>query len=264
MRFGACVALAVSVIGLPRAARAADPAPAAPAASPDDPASKPPRPPIAEAPPRTRLPWEQHVELGGGLAITATPASRDGDGRTTPVRLGPDFGFHIRLSWELLRYLWFTGYLVESRHRVDIPAGALGVPGSLQGDHAWMYTFGGRFSPTLPIGSRVRLWVTAGAGWGRIEYPRFCPKLPCGSTLVVRERAASVVEIPIGVGAAFEVIPRWLRIHAELTGSFFPSQTGAALQHAQTIDAAGKMRDVGPMPRLDGALVQTIGLSLVL
>jgi hypothetical protein len=73
-----------------------------------------------------------------------------------------------------------------------------------------------------------------------------------------------LVEIPIGVGAAFEIIPRWLRIHLELTGSFIPGQTGAALEHAQTIDPAGKPRDVGPMPKLDYSIAQTIGLSLVL
>ena len=68
----------------------------------------------------------------------------------------------------------------------------------------------------------------------------------------------------MGIGAAFEIIPRWLRVHVELTGALAPSQTGPAMEHTQTLDAAGKIRDVGPMPRLDATIVQTIGLSLVL
>src|SRR5262249_36542581 len=161
--------------------------------------------------------WEQHLEVGGGALFSAVLASEDGEHKPTSVRLRPNAGFHVRLSWEVLRYLWFTGYLVESRHKVEAPAGSLGLPTALTGDSAWKYSFGARVTPTLPLGSRVRLWLTAGAGWGQIQYGRLCPKEPCGSVLVVRERAANILEIPIGAGAAFEVIPRWLRVHLELT-----------------------------------------------
>jgi hypothetical protein len=262
---GACLCATIAILGagLPATAFAEPPVqPAAKATSDEE--NKPARPPLPPEAPRKPLPWEEHLEVGGGVAISAVLSSRDADHNPTSVRLKPDAGFHIRLSWQAIPYLWFTGYLVESRHPLDLPAGSLGVPGRLTGDAAWMYTFGARLSPTLPIGSRVRLWLTAGAGWGRVEYPRLCPKQPCTGTLLVRERAASVVEIPLGIGAAFEIIPRWLRIHLELTGSLLPSQQGEALEHGQTIDAAGKMRDVGPMPWLDGTITQTIGLSLVL
>lgn len=225
---------------------------------------KPARPALPEAPPRASLPWQEHAEVGGGLAIVALPSSVDGDRRPTLARLGTDVGFHIRLSWKVMEHLWFTGYLVESRHPLDLPAGSLGVPGTFAGDHAWMYTFGARLSPTLPIGSRVRLWGTAGAGWGRIEYPRLCPQEPCTGQLMIPKRAASILEIPVGGGASFEIIPRWLRLHVELTVSLFPNQQGEALEHTQTIDAAGKMIDVRPMPLLGSAVTQTIGLSLVL
>lgn len=266
--------IAILGVGLPARALAGEPAkePAATAQTAkdqaakvaDDDYAKPARPPLPDLPPSRRLPWEQHLEVGGGAAIVATPATQDGDRNATSVRLKPGPGFHIRLSWEMIPYLWFTGYVVESHHPLDLPAGALGVPGKLTSDAAWMYTLGARLSPTIPIGSRVRLWFTAGAGWGRIMYPRLCPQQPCTGALLVPKRAASLIEIPLGIGAAFEVIPHWLRIHVELTGSLLPSQNGPALDHTQTIDAAGKMLDVRPMPRLDGIVTQTIGLSLVL
>ncbi|MFT3766839.1 MAG: hypothetical protein QM820_15180 [Minicystis sp.] len=275
---GVCAAIAILGAAIPSPARADEPAKAAsdakaPAAASDKPASdkpasdddKPPRPPLPDVPRPPRLPWQEHVEVGGGFAIVATPVSQDGDRNPTAVRVKPGPGFHIRLSWEALPYLWFTGYVIESRHPLGLPPGSLGLPVQLDnGDAAWMYTFGARLSPTLPLGSRVRLWITAGAGWGRIEYPRLCPKQPCDGSFLVRERAASILEIPVGIGAAVEIIPRWLRLHVELMGSVLPNQGGAALEHAQTIDAAGKMRDVLPMPRLDSILTQTIGLSLVL
>ena len=230
----------------------------------DDTVGKPPRPPLPPEPPRKPLPWAQHLEVGGGLAITALLADGTTEGKPTQVHLKPNAGFHLRLSWEVLRYLWFTGYLVEANHALDLPAGSLGLPGTLSGGSAHTYTFGGRISPTLPIGSRVRLWITAGAGWGQVQYPLLTVKQPGHASFTVAERSASIVEVPLGVGAAFEIVPRWLRLHLELTGSLLPSQIGEALEHAQAIDDAGKMRDVGPMPHLAGSIVQTIGLSLVL
>jgi len=268
MRLGGAWAC-IAILAAASPAWAADPPPAAPKAAEAgktaDPAdTKPARPPLPDQPPRKPLPWEQHLEIGTGLAIVAVPGAQDGDRNATSVRLRPDVGFHVRLSWEVMRYLWFTGYAVESRHPLELPGGSLGVPVALTGPAAWMFTFGARISPTFPLGPRVRIWATAGAGWGRIGYPRLCPTQPCGGDWVVRERAAYLVEIPLGIGAAFEIVPRWLRLHVETTGSVIPSQTGEALEHTQTIDNAGKMRDVGPMPRIDGAITQTIGLSLVL
>ncbi|APR82389.1 Hypothetical protein A7982_07738 [Minicystis rosea] len=281
---GLCAAIAILGAALPVPARADQPAQAAKdkgaaakdQAAPkdkgaskeqaaDDIDTKPPRPPLIDVPSPRRLPWEQHLEVGGGFAITATPVSRDGERNPTSVRLRPGPGFHIRLSWEVLRkYLWFTGYVTESSHPLSLPAGALGLSTKLTEDSAWMYTFGARLSPTFPLGDRVRIWGTAGAGWGQVRYPRLCPKQPCDGVLMVRERAASVLEIPVGFGAAVELIPRWLRIHAELTVSLLPGQTGPALDRTQAIDAAGKIVDVLPMPRLDSIITQTIGLSLVL
>lgn len=250
MRLGtapACAAIALSLVGFGSLAHA------------DSTGAAPARPALPPAPERVPPPWEQHLEVGGGLAIVAMPL---GDGKG--VHLDPGAGFHIRLSWEILRYLWFTGYLVESQNGLDLPSGSLGLPGSLSSGSAHTYTFGVRASPTLPIGSRVRLWLTAGAGWGRVMYPDITVSQPGPRSFQVRGRAGNVVEVPLGVGAAFEIIPRWLRVHLELTGSFVPSQTGDAFDDGQAVDGAGKLLNVAPMPRLGASIVQTIGLSLVL
>jgi opacity protein-like surface antigen len=243
-----------ALVTVARAARADDPP------APADPAdTKPPRPPLPDVPAPHALRWDEHLELGGGLAVVATPVSTDGDGKATSIRLRPNVGFHVRAGWEVFRYLWFTGYVVESDHGLTLPAGSLMLPGTLSAGMAHVYTFGARLSPTLPIGSRVRLFVTAGAGWGRVEYPSLQ-----GTSFTVHARAANIVEVPLGVGAAFEVVPRWLRIHLELTGSIVPSQTGDALEDSGQTVIGGMIHNVGPMPRLDATIVQTLGLSLVL
>jgi hypothetical protein len=41
-------------------------------------------------------------------------------------------------------------------------------------------------------------------------------------------------------------------------------QQGSSVQAAQAIDAAGKIRSIGGLPRLDASFVQTVGLSLLL
>jgi hypothetical protein len=262
MRFlSAAMAIPLAGAALCAPARAAEPPPPAPAAAVvvDDVDTKPPRPPLPDVPGPPPLRWDQHLEVGGGLAIVAEPVTTDGDGKPTAIRLRPNAGFHFRLSWEVFRYLWFTGYVVESDHTLDLPPGSLGLPGTLTASSAHTYTFGARISPTLPIGSRVRLWLTAGAGWGVVQYP-----ILQGAGFTVHARTADVVEVPLGIGAAFEVIPRWLRIHLELTGAVVPSQTGDALDDSGQTIINGKMRSVGPMPRLDAIITQTLGLSLVL
>jgi hypothetical protein len=266
MRLGevcACAAVATSLAALAPSARA-DTAPAAgPQAGPDD-EKKPPRPPLPPLPAPKPLPWEQHLEIGAGVAFAEDLSTTDAGGRTTPVRLRPGVGFHVRLGWELIRYLSFTGYVVEMDHGLVLPSGSLGVAGAFAGASAHSYFFGGRITPTLPIGARVRVWATAGGGWGLVAYPALTVTPPGGTPIKIVARTADIVEIPLGLGASFEIIPRWLRVHTELTYSFYPSQLGDATGVTQAITNAGKIQNVGPMPHLDGAFTQTLGLSLIL
>jgi hypothetical protein len=266
MQLSAALSCATIALLSASIARAGDPAPL-PASEPLPPVRDA-RPPEPSLPPPEPLAWQKHIEVGGGFAFVEMPASTDGDKQKTGMRFAPHAGFHIDLTWPVFRYLRFTGYMVEHDHPLDLPLGSLGQMGRVTGyDGApasvHSYTFGVRFSPTLPIGPRFRLWLTAGAGWGRLQYGKMSVTDPGQTTsFVVHERAMSIVEVPIGAGASFDIIPRWLSIRAEVTGAFVPSQIGDALEHAQGIDQNGLMRDVGPLPRLDAYLVQTLGLSL--
>jgi hypothetical protein len=224
----------------------------------------PPRPPLADAPPPVPLPWERHLEFGPDLAFVALPATADAEARATSIRFSPAIGFALHLNIELLRYLRFTTYLVDSRHAMSIPPGSLGPLGTIEDGRVHTFRFGARVSPTLPLTERVRLWATAGMGWGRLEFSRMTVTEPGKDPFTIRERADGVLEVPLGIGASFEVVPRWLSVQLELTYAFDLGQEGTGQSEAQAIDAAGKKRGIGGLPRLSGLLVQTLGVSLLL
>jgi hypothetical protein len=234
-----------------------------------------PRPPLPEAPPPQPVPWNHHIEIGVGPVAAEMPVHLDGNGNPTRVRLTPGPGFNIDLSWQIFRYLRFTGYLFEHNHAVDIPAGSLGmeVPEYVHAPSTHVYSFGVRASPTLPLGARMRLWLTAGFGWGYVGYgtltlagtpPSPCqsPLVNCSSPTTIHSRAEYMFEIPLGLGGSIEIIPRWLSLRFEIIGAFMPSQTGDALGLGQYIDVLGMKHPVGPMPRLDASFVETVGFAL--
>ena len=105
------------------------------------------------------------------MAFSELPAHLDGQGNPTPVRFKPGAGFTIDLSWQIFRTLRFTAYMIEHFHALDLPPGALGVAGTIAPASMHGYSFGVRFSPTVPLGTRGRIWMTAGGGWGYLGYP---------------------------------------------------------------------------------------------
>jgi len=266
------LALAASSTLLARSVLADEPAPAgepaAPAAAMDAVSAKPEppaRPPLPSRAPAVPVPWVRHVDIGGGLALVNRIAATDAPaGTKTPVRYSPSLGFGLWARWEIVRWLRMNLYFVRSGHEAGMPPGALGLPGDAAPVDLYTYSFGARLAPTLQFGPRLRGWVSAGAGWGRIEVERFEVTQPNGGTFMVRNRAASFVELPFGLGASFDVIPKWLAVEVEVMGAFNVGERGDALREAQAIDSAGRRIDVGPFPEIRGSFVQTIGLSLVL
>ncbi len=220
---------------------------------------KAPRPPLPPEPPSPLLPWERHLEIGPDLLYLARPTS-------STVRLGATLGYGAHLDWQLVTHLRFTFYLEGARHPVHMSHGALAQPqGTLvTSDPVNSYMFGVRFSPSIAFTPRLRAWITAGFGWGRFEYPRMTAQDPGQAAFTLPERSAYAVEIPMGLGLSFDLIPRWLSLRAELTAAPLIGQVGTAIATAQAIDAAGKKRTIGPLPVLDASIVQSLGLSLLL
>lgn len=236
--------------------------------NPGDPASSkegPPRPPpLGAGDPGAAPPWRRSVDLGIDVAFIARQASPIADDLPTPVRYDAavGYGFHGRL--DLFRFLRFGAYFVSAVHTLELPPGSLGMRSEgLELDSVWAYSFGARLMPTYRFSDRLRSWVSLGAGWGRLEFDRMYVK-EAGGRFEVRERSASFVEIPLGLGVSYDILPRWLALEIEVTGAFVVGQQGSSVQPAQAIDTAGKVRSIGSFPRLDGSFMHTIGLSILL
>lgn len=217
----------------------------------------------AELPPLVpkALPEARHVDLG----VAAALLYRAPDGQTgSPLARYPiAIGWSLSARISLWHYLRANLYAVHGSSSIDMPDGALGLPGNPGTMPLTSYSFGLRLSPTLPLGTRARTWLTAGVGWGRVETGRFEVATEKG-TFRVRERAFSFVEFPIGIGTSFDIIKNWLSLEFEVTGAFHASQRGTALRDGQAIDADGHRTKVGPFPALSESFVQTLGLALVL
>lgn len=259
----AALGLAISALLFPPGASAqeapagpAQPAPAGPAQ--EAPARPPPLPPLASKP----LPWERILDIGGEFAIVARPATGDRFGNPSPVRYEVATGFALHIRWPLLKYLQIEGYFVDVHLPVKVPLGGLGLDAAVTSPPVETFVFGVRASPRMTWGP-ITGWLTAGAGWGRFEFRRMTATNATG-VFALRERGGSFVELPLGFGVSFEIIKRWLTLDLQATAAFVLEQHGEAFDSAQTVDAAGKLREVGPMPIIDASLVQTIGFSLLL
>jgi hypothetical protein len=236
-------------------------APGATIADPTD--GKPARPPPF-APTESRASsWERLLDAGGDFALVARPASHDAKGQPSEVRYQAATGFALHIRWPLIEHLMLEGYYVNVHMPVELPRGSLGIADAITGPPVDTYVFGARLSPNMTWG-RIRAWVSAGAGWGRFELRRFTATSSSGASYTLRERGASFIEFPLGVGISFEIIKRWLSLDLAGTASFVVGQEGDAFSDAQAVDPSGKLVNVGPMPVMDASLVQTIGFSLLL
>lgn len=228
------------------------------------PPEPPPRPPLPYVPPPPPPAWNRHLEVGPVIGAMIRPVSRDKFGLASPLRIKPAIAWGAQVRWDVIRYLNLTLYLTGANHGLEAPPGSLGLPEQLLTGGVNTYAFGLRVTPTLPIGSRVRVWITGGAGWGRLSYGRMAETRDGAPSYAVWNREASMVEFPLGGGASLEVIPRWLNVHLELTGAFVTGQRGTAFDVFQAIDAEGKKRWVRGLPVLDASIAPLLGVSMIL
>jgi hypothetical protein len=265
----------------PAAAPAAPPASASPAKAP----AKAPAPanaptassaaPAPEPPPRPaalplldvdHVPWERHLEIGGDVVLGTRLASHDAAGASSDIRYKTAVGWGLHARWPVWKYARFSIYFADLHHALRLPPGSLGQPGATyELDKVETFVFGAKIGPTLPLSDRLRIWASVGAGWGRFQFPRSKMTLAGASTpATLYEQAFSFVEIPIGLGASFDVVPRWLSIELEVTGAALSGQRGEALDGRQVIDPGGHVQHTTGFPTVDASFTETLGFSLLL
>jgi len=233
-------------------------------------AEEEPRPPLPEVDPPPPPRWDRSIEVGGDAAFVIRPFA---NGVVAgPVRYEAAIGWGVHLHWELLDWLRLHPYFIDAHHDLAIPTGALATtsPNSVSRastvaeSTATSFVFGAKLAPTLELSRYARGWLSAGVGWGRFSFPTMTITEPSGAVFDVGERAGVFVEFPLGVGLSYEVWPDWLTIEYEATAAPIVGQSGTAHEPAQAVDAAGQLRDVGPIGAIEASFVQTLGLSLLL
>jgi hypothetical protein len=203
------------------------------------------------------------------LAYLSRPLAQALAPSETYYPAAPGFGVHLR--WNVLSWLRFHPYFLRSVHDVNLPAGSLqsGTPTSIlaAADYGPLtvetFVFGAKLAPTLPLGERTRAWASVGVGWGRFQFrPQAISER--GGEFELPRRNGVFAEVPVGLGIAYDIVPRWVALSYEVVYASAFGQSGAAHEVVQAVDADGATRDVGPLGAVEGSFAQTIGLSLIL
>jgi hypothetical protein len=224
-----------------------------------------PRPSRRETEAPQSLPLERRLDVGAGLAFLGKLAEGD-DRPGDDITYDPTLGLEVHLRIPILDQVEISPYFLVAAHGIDVPAGALeGVAGggSVEPGSVTSLGFGARVARTFQV-DPVRVWASAGVGYGRLEFGRMIVREPGRAPFEIRDRGASFVEFPFGAGAALTVVPRWLSVDLEAAAAPVLNKSGPANTEVRTIDGSGQLRDVGGMPPVTASLVVALGLSLVL
>jgi hypothetical protein len=80
----------------------------------------------------------------------------------------------------------------------------------------------------------------------------------------VRDRAASFVDFPLGIGGMVELVRGWLSVDLDVLIAPGLPENGSARIPIRAIDGTGGQRTVGPIPGANVSFTQALGLSVLL
>lgn len=184
--------------------------------------------------------------------------------RSNAVHYGAAFaiGGHARV--DLLD--WLAARLaarIES-NAVSFEDGALGLPRgtTLSQPAPSRIVLNASAEPTWSPVSRLDLYAGVGVGWGRTTAPAL--HATGTETLTLPSRAAVFLEVPVSLGARYEVLPNWLI--ATLSGSiaFLADQSGSLVSPYEAPGKSGKLVHVGGFPELGTSWALLAGLGVLL
>jgi hypothetical protein len=181
----------------------------------------------------------------------------DGDA----VSYSPDvaIGAHVRI--ELREWLGLRLFFLYGQHGVTIASGNLGLPGQdVQQPDIAVTQLGARLEPTWVVTPRLRLWAGLGAAWARAEAPR--PMLG-GTGALTAEREGVFLELGGGLGASFDVVPRWLTVWTSASIAAVVDETGDLFNRQQAV-APDRILVIDGLPEMSGALSAVLGVGLIL
>lgn len=199
--------------------------------------------------------------LGGANARRATSNQSS---NPSPITYTPSAQLALELRAYVTRWLNATLYHHRSYPRVDLPRGAAKLDYThIEKNRLQTYSIGIHLEPTYHFTQRLRGWLSVGAGWGRMNWDSVFVTEPL-RTYRIDARSGVFVEIPIGLGASYELIPKWLAVQGQLRVAPLVKQSGDLFDTVQIVDNFGQIDTTGPMPTQTVSASALLGLSLLL
>ena len=188
------------------------------------------------------------------------------DDSVNPDGIGYDPAF--QLSFQARGYVWswlnFAAYYVRSSHEINLPHGAADINyEQIEMGKVLTYSLGARLEPSYHVSDELRTWLSIGIGWGRMSLDKV-NVVEADRSYTIRERTGVFVEVPVGIGASYEVVPRWLAIQAEADIAHLSKQSGKLFDPTSYVDSQGTLDRVGPMPTQTISASFLLGVSLLL
>lgn len=207
---------------------------------------------------------EPQAEFSVLAGLGTRHASTD-DG-VNPDGIGYDPAF--QLAFQGRGYVWpwlnFAVYHLRASHEISLPRGAAGMDyETVDMGTVLTYSLGARLEPTYRVSDSFRTWLSLGVGWGRMSLEKVTVYEEARS-YTVRERAGVFVEVPVGIGASYEVVPRWLAVQAEANVAHLSKQSGKLFDPTPYVDSQGSRGTVEPMPTQTISTSFVLGVSLIL
>lgn len=200
-------------------------------------------------------PGTRRASIGPDLFVTHRGSSGEGS-----YGAGPGYGAHLRA--ELTSFLGLRAHFSRVTHDVELPEGALGLPGTRYDQPAvTVTTLGGRLEPTLWLLPTLYVWAGAGVSWGRLVAP--IPSTSGALDLTTAERTGVLLEWTGAIGGSVDVIAQRLAITAWVSGGIISNRSGVAFATAQAIDQNGQTVTVDALPEPDSVLSGVVGVEAV-
>jgi hypothetical protein len=207
------------------------------------------------APARARY-WS--AEVGFDTGVVRRPANGDGAHDSA----GALVGAHVRVK--VLKYLdaRIMGRVESCPFSYD--DGALGLPRGthIDQDGPRRVYLAAAAEPTWSPVRRLDLFVGVGIGWGRTLASAL--HASGQQTLVVPERAAVLVELPLSLGLRYELIENWLVANLAANLAFVGAQSGQLLSPYRTPGKDGALVTVGGFPEVGTSWAALAGLGILL
>jgi hypothetical protein len=197
------------------------------------------------------------VEVGPDVGFWSRPAEGEG------VKYSPGLAYGAHARAELWSFLGFRVSFSQSTHAVEVPAGSLGLPGSvLDQPDLEVFQIGGRLEPTLMPLPTLRLWAGVGVAWARATAPQ--PSSSGALQIRYADRSGVMLEYSGALGATWDAVPRWLALTLSGSAGIVTDQSGDLFLEHVVSDGTGGTTRLQGLPEFAGSYAVHLGAGIVL